>query len=81
MTNVVSLAKVRGDRWLARRLELLVGDLDPAAMAVLETFDDADLEVFFRARKKMKEGIAEDLVPALMSSNDAVLARLLDKTS
>lgn len=69
MSNVIGFAAARARRDAAResRLEerwysLLVGELGPAEIAVLETLSDEELETFFRLRKRFVSELAQSLI-------------------
>lgn len=62
MSNVINMAEWKEGQMMARFYELMVGDLDAAAVAVLETLPEAELELFMRLRKRVQSEIAEDLM-------------------
>lgn len=60
--QIINLADYREDRFIERFYELMVGDLDAPAVAILETMETDEIELFMRLRKRVKARIAASLV-------------------
>lgn len=58
---MVSLAAEREERLMERWYTLMVGDLDHVALSALESLSDAELETFFKLRKRVKARVADQL--------------------
>lgn len=76
--QIIYLTAVREERYIERFYELMVGDLDAPDVAILETLDDADLEMFFRLRKRVKQRIADNVVETSRAVLKAQLKASLD---